>query len=275
MHVFWSGGIDSTLMLVSFLKQATKAQRENIVVLMTEDSITENPNFYRDHVRGKFRIESANVFPHILGTNNMLIGGEGNDQLFGSDVVGKFIRQFGPSVIHAAYSRDTFFTYFNQNAQYPDIINFYLDLFEKLKAACPIELRSNFDLLWWINFALKWQSVFMRVLSYTSPRYTDRVDSAYVRNYYDHFYITDEFQLWSLNNQDKKIKDEWRTYKWPCKDIIYDYSKDADYRDNKLKHGSLYGVLVQRSPFHFIDSNYKFYDTLSPDEYYEPKNDFL
>jgi hypothetical protein len=24
-------------------------------------------------------------------------------------------------------------------------------------------------------------------------------------------------------------------YKWPAKDVIFDFTKDADYRDNKLK----------------------------------------
>ncbi len=274
LYVSWSGGIDSTLLLISLLKVASSTQKENIVVLMTEASITENPHFYRDHIRGKLRTDSANSFPYLLGTNAFFLGGEGNDQIFGSDVVGKFIQKFGPSVINAPYSRDTFFTYFNEQAHNPTMVNFYLDLFGKLKAACPIPLSSNFDLLWWINFSLKWQSVFMRVLSYTSPRNRMNVERDYIGVRYDHFYNTEKFQLWSLNNQDKKIKDTWNTYKWPCKDIIYDYTKDADYRDNKLKQGSLYWLLAQRSQFNFIDEKFHLYDSLPREEYYEPDNDF-
>lgn len=275
LHIFWSGGIDSTLALVSLLKQASDEERENIVVLMTEDSILENPNFYRDHVRGKLRTDAANMFPYLLGTKHMLIGGECNDQLFGSDIVAKFIQKFGTGFMHQPYSRDLFFSFFNDNAQNPEIVNFYLDLFERLKDACPVKLTTNYHLLWWINFSLKWQPVYMRILNFVSPRNAKNITPDYIRNVYDQFYATEEFQLWSLNNLDKKIKDSWKTYKWVCKDIIYDYTGDVDYRDNKLKRGSLHGVIIQRTQYNFIDKDFKFYEKLPTEEYYQPKNDFI
>src|SRR5262245_10831333 len=43
LHVFWSGGVDSTTALVSLIKMATPAQRERLVVLLSEDSINEYP----------------------------------------------------------------------------------------------------------------------------------------------------------------------------------------------------------------------------------------
>ncbi len=276
IHVFWSGGIDSTLILVSFLKTATKAQLKNIVVLMTEDSIRENPNFYRDHVRGTLRVDSATMFPYLLGTHHILLGGEGNDQLFGSDMLLAFINAYGPSVIHAPYARDKIVEFYNNTTRDETRSIFYFELFEKLAKKAPVPIVSLQDYLWWINFSIKWQSVFMRVLSYPAQRQVDTVGRNYVGQRYDHFFHTEKFQLWSLNNLDKRIKDEWRTYKWVCKDIIYDYTKDADYRDNKTKRGSLYTLLLQRSPYCFIDSEYRMYDDALPrEEYYDPVNDFL
>ena len=38
-----------------------------------------------------------------------------------------------------------------------------------------------------------------------------------------------------MNNPDKKMKDTWNTYKWVCKDIIYEYDKNVEYRDTKNK----------------------------------------
>lgn len=274
IYAMYSGGIDSTLLLISLLKNATPAQRKNITVLLNEESIQENPNFYRDHIVGKLKIESSIMFPYLLGGQNLIIGGEHNDQLFGSDVVGKLVAQYGPEVIHKPYRRDTFFEFFNGKVQNPSIVNFYLDLFERLATASPIPLVSHFDRLWWINFSLKWQSVFMRMLSYTTPRNVGKVTREYIQANYNHFYGTEDFQLWSLNNQDKKIKGEWNTYKWPCKDIIYDYTKDADYRDNKIKRGSLYFLLVQQSSYNFIDEQMHFSRELDPAVYYNSENDF-
>ena len=34
----------------------------------------------------------------------------------------------------------------------------------------PSPLRTNFEYLWWINFALKWQGVFAYTLMFTAQR---------------------------------------------------------------------------------------------------------
>ena len=275
LYTFFSGGIDSTLVLISLLKNATEAQKKNIVVLLSEDSIIENPNFYREHIYGKLRVESSGMFAHLLGGKHLLVSGELNDQLFGSDMVGKFILRFDPSVIHQPYSRDKFATFFQEKLNDEKATTFYLDLFERLKAAAPVPIETNHDHLWWINFSLKWQAVFMRMLSYASARSVAGITPEYFNTLYVPFYGTDDFQLWSLNNLDKRIKGSWNTYKWVCKDIIYDFTKDADYRDNKIKRGSLYHLIVQQPMHNFIDEQAKFYSGLKPEEYYNSTNDFI
>ena len=49
------------------------------------------------------------------------------------------------------------------------------------------------------------------------------------------FYDDAELQRWSMTNPDLKIKKTEASYKWTFKDLIYKYTKDADYRDHKLK----------------------------------------
>lgn len=274
LRVLWSGGIDSTLLLVSLLKNGSQGQRDTIVVMLTEESIAENPRFYRDHVRGKLTVEPANQFPYLLGGPDMFLGGEHNDQLFGSDAIGALILRFGPSIIHQTYTRDTFFTFFNEMTGNPQVTNFYLDLFERLKEAAPVPVNSCYEFLWWINFSLKWQCVSLRMLSYTAPRNAPKINLGYIGTNYLQFYNTEDFQLWSLTNRDKKIKDTWKTYKWPCKDIIYDYTKDADYRDNKTKKTSFNQLTPQHTAYNFIDEKGELQSELAAYEYYRPDNDF-
>src|SRR6266487_1681100 len=59
LHVFWSGGIDSTCLLVSLLKARGG---DRITVLMNRDSIAEYPYFYHTHIRGKLRTVSSASF---------------------------------------------------------------------------------------------------------------------------------------------------------------------------------------------------------------------
>ncbi len=275
LRIFWSGGIDSTLMLISLLKHASEAQKKRFIVLMTEDSIAEYPRFYEEYIHGKLQTDSASLFPYMLGGPSIMVSGEQNDQLFGADMVSRLILRFGASVIHEPYRRENLFTLFNEMADNPTVTNRFLDLFERVKARAPIPIRTHFDYFWWINFSLKWQNAFMRILTCTPARRAASVTPEYIKERYVSFFGTDDFQLWSMNNLDKRIKDEWRTYKWVCKDIIYDYTKDAEYRANKTKHGSLRHVLVQQDSFNFIDEDFKFYHQLDSSEFYVPDNDFV
>ena len=275
IKVFYSGGIDSSLVLVSLLKNATDTQRKNITILMNEASIAENPRLYHDHIHGKLQTDSSILFSYVLGQNALLLSGEHNDQLNGSDMVGSLMQTYGPAVINKPYNRETFFSFFNSKLKDEALTDFYLDLFEKLIAAAPVPIRTNYEYLWWINFALKWQTVSMRMLPYTAERNTAKITADYFNTNLAPFYRTDDFQLWSMNNPDKKIKDTWNSYKWACKDIIYDFTKDADYRDNKSKKGSLHGLLLQQHAYDFIDDSFNFYRELNIAEYYNPENDFV
>jgi len=275
IYTFWSGGIDSTLVLISLLKNATPEQKKNIVVMMTEESIAEYPDFYRDHVYGKLRTDSSMMFPYMLGSNALITSGEQNDQLFGFDSIGKLILKFGSSILHKPYEQDTFRQLFNDAGKEPALTELFLQNFEKIMRAAPVPITTHFEYLWWINFSQKWQNSYLRMLTCVAPRNTPKITKEYMDMRYVSFYGTDDFQLWSMQNNDKKIKDEWRTYKWTCKDIIYDYTKDKDYRDNKTKRGSLRYVIVQQESFGFIDENFKFYRDLDASKFYVPENDFV
>lgn len=275
IHVFWSGGIDSTLVLVSLLKHATPTQRQNITVLLTEESIAENSRFYNEHIRGNLATDSSAMFPYLLGGDYLIVNGEHNDQIFGSDAVGNLIQTAGPGVIHQSYSRDLFHAFFDAKLNDYSATNTYLNLFEKLTAASPVSIDTNYQFLWWINFALKWQTVSLRMLPYVAERNVPKITHEYVESHFIPFYRTEDFQLWSMHNPDKKIKDSWSSYKFTAKDIIYDFTKDADYRDTKAKKGSLHGLLLQQTAYDFIDSDWNFYRTMDPMDYCNPENDFV
>lgn len=276
LYAFWSGGIDSTCMLVSLLKSATPEQKKNIVVVMSDNSIHENPNFFENHIRGKLRTEPGYMAPYLLlGTRNLVVNGEHNDQLFGSDMVAKLIDRYGGRIVHQPYNRSALFGLFDTMTKDPDMTNFYLDIFERLKGAAPMTLTTNHDILWWINFCLKWQLVHLFVWIFASDRNVVNMNRDMLSTYYMPFYATDDFQLWSMNNLDKRIKDTWKSYKWVCKDIIYDYTKDAEYRDHKTKFGSRYFLLLNQIPFKKISSSFNFSRNPMLREYHEQKNDFL
>lgn len=272
--VLWSGGIDSTLALISLLKNSTEVQRKRFTVLMSQLSIAENPAFYDSHIRAKLRADTSRTLPKILGTKTILVTGEHNDQLFGSDIMAPLIRRHGPSVIHRPYDRRILHEHFMLALNDEGLADFYLDLFERLVLHAIVPIQTLFEFVWWINFSLKWQTVYARALTFVAPQNAAGITPEYVRDYYAHFYNTEDFQLWSLNNLDKRIKDTWESYKWPCKDIIYDFTKDAHYRNTKIKVGSLASFMLSHKSYKAIDTDLKQYNELDLDGFYNSENDF-
>ena len=62
-----------------------------------------------------------------------------------------------------------------------------------------------------------------------------------------HFFQSTEFQNWSISNHDKKIHQEWKSYKYVAKQYIYDFHKDYQYYINKEKEPSLKEVIVNKN----------------------------
>lgn len=104
-------------------------------------------------------------------------------------------------------------------------------------AAAPVPVETTFDTLWWWNFSMKWQSVQHRMVA--PMRDADR---SALSGMVHHFFRTEAFQQWALTNPDKRIRDDWRSYKWPLKDYIFEFTDDKRYRERKTKERSLRGV---------------------------------
>lgn len=225
INVMWSGGIDSTTALVSLLRTGRK---ERINVVLSKASIGEYPKFYRDVIAAELEKQHSVVDSPKLALNSLDINltGEIGDQMFGSAAIFKAFKK-----------RKLFDRY--QDYIAPDFID---RLSEQIKK-CPIELNTTFDFLWWFNFSMKYQNVQFRIYPSVQMPFGSIT----------HFFDTDEFQLWSFNNPDKKIKTTLESYKYVAKDYIYTYHQDDNYLENKLKVGSLQLGAI---PFS-IDENYR------------------
>lgn len=233
--VFWSGGIDSTGALVALLMQADAADRNRLHIFLRPRSIAEYPAFFERHItalahtiidgpsadgfrRGPGRTFSSDVGAVLAAQarERLVVTGEHGDQIFGSIALAENTDWIGrpPEVF---LDQPSFAAHREAIAQ--------------LNAACPVPIGTIDAMLWWWNFAVKWQEVTFRSLS-------DLDDTASFANI-RHFYQTNNFQRWSIANPDQKIRDRLESYKWPAKDFIYGFTGDADYRDHKVKVGSL------------------------------------
>lgn len=273
--VMYSGGVDSTLILCSFLKNATEKQLKNILVLMSDESIRENRNFYYDYVSKHFDCISTYRFPYFLGHDDyLLLSGENADQLFGSQVNDLLTKKMPYSNLFLPFEQmeGKVLDYFAErlkiegNEKYAEGM---LTLFKKIVDAAPIELNNVYRFFWWINFTTKWQSVYTRILPHTIKRDTLQLEENYTT-----FFRTDEFQLWALNNTDVFSLDVDNCGKKIAKQYIYEVNGDPSYL-KKPKVGSLAHIVKRKEVIYTIDENLKFSNDYPTEEYYNHNNDFI
>ena len=277
--VMWSGGIDSTTILVSFLTSChINDIKDNMIILLNDLSIDENPTFYNTFIKNKLTVDISEKYPYYFANRDyVVVTGEGNDNLFGSSLTTYYIWNYGIDSIASSNFRenivDLYSKILSKSLDKPKSLCFndaekLVYIQELICKSCPIPIDAAYKFLWWVNFVTRWQNVYLR-LSCVADVAKTRVQ--YEKNYFM-FFSTEEFQLWSINNADSLISDSWASYKQPCKDIIFDYDKNYQYHREKIKVGSLTN-LVKKGIF-ALDSGLNIYDKYPGDKFFNSENTF-
>lgn len=227
ISVNWSGGIDSTVALVSMLQTVPSDQ---LVVVCDQNSIDEYPTFYHDVIKNKIEtISLATWFDRA--PEFFSVSGDAGDTVW-------------------AIIDDTFWNNhhdsLNKNWRAwakSDMIDF--EFIEEFCSWSGVNINSVLELRTWFYLCCKWQDKATKIYR-DRPRLT-RSDAVGFYNY------NNDFQIWTMNNLDKIVGPRWTDYKMPAKKFIYDYHDDKDYLYNKTKMDS--PSIVYRSSLWQIKNN--------------------
>lgn len=241
IKVLWSGGIDSTVALISLIKELRHLDKINrLTILLSKESIIEYPDFFNDIIDNKLSYEmiKTTIFDHIQPSET-IITGEHGDQLFGSDKL-KY-----PIITGDAFSpyEDILEFIISRKLGTDKFTNQIIDFIDPVIKEAPFEIISLYDYMWWLNFSLKWQTVSMRLIYGLERTHNDLENNVF------HFFKSNSFQIWSLQNHSSKIKTAWNSYKYIAKEFIYEFHKDKFYLEKKEKEQSLKEVLVNNTNF--------------------------
>jgi len=274
--VCWSGGIDSTALLVCLLRTTMGTtgvanRRGRLSVILDDESIRENPTFYKVHIDKQIPIVRRNH--HTLSelakkyeNKAILVTGELGDQLFGSDRCKVAFLDDDASSSHLSPEEERLLKMtgvldepldVSLDDPWEDTLLPLLDgrglLFggrtewkawiAPQLAKAPFPIVTLHDMLWWLNFSCKWQNVSLRCLhdggGYLPTQEGDKMMTGAIT----HFYDDRQLECWACVPAFHKRKfgdlHEWCTYKEPLKLIIHSYHPDDDYYRTKTKVGSL------------------------------------
>lgn len=240
--VHWSGGIDSTVVLVSLLKNFTSEELKNVVVALNISSINENPAFFNKHVLGKFKLfDSSHWAPTVdMLSTHIHITGQYADQLFPT---GKILSMERKNPGYALTPLDKSCEWWMR----PIITD---------AANLGINLQNVGDFYWWTSFNYRWSEIELKDILELIDFCTADTYFTYKANHI-HWFNTEEFQQWSIGDYDRSTKLDIKQYKIDFKKYIYRYDRNAEYllyktkvgstRSHKFKTPSIFGFLEDGS----------------------------
>jgi asparagine synthetase B (glutamine-hydrolysing) len=228
VYILWSGGIDSTMILVLFLM--ANYNKDQIVVVCNSDSISEYYWFWKNHIKDKFQLmatEKLMQFSRFNIVDGIIISGEPNDGFFGGFMANRLLDHFPPSFLHLHASRDNILKTTKILQLDHQSENCFYDLMMTTATNSPRKIETIFDFYWWHGYNFMWMHNIEKLKARMHPETDQRL-----------FFADNLLQSWAIKNLEPlkyqhSYKKDYQT------NIIYDYTKDRNYFDNKIKYESM------------------------------------
>lgn len=253
LKVMWSGGIDSTGILVSILTNFKQSNLKRVEVCLNRTSTIEYFSFFNKFICDKFKICKTTLSLADF-ENSIIVDGEPGDLLFGSEYcINNYVANGKMSVMKESWKNHyddivESFSVKNVPTRLFDVPKNFSEWFVEQQIenieSTNIPVKSVYDFFWWVNFDNRWHArcaeknfKYMcrdKNIEMSTQDYKQCVGSVF------HFFNTKQFQNWSIVNKEKECGD-MRTisdYKLPLKKYIYNYTKDSFFYQYKTKVNS-------------------------------------
>jgi hypothetical protein len=263
--VMYSGGIDSTVILVALIQNLTKEELESVAICTSVHSMMENPEIWANHIHGKFKIidSTYNRYDDFINLGYRPITGDEGDCIFGTSFALQLYHNYDYYVYASTNSSEIRQNLFKIKqdisnpevhfSQYKAIIIRYLAynttpeglefgrlLYEKYVHGVntgTVPVNSLHDFFWWLIFNIKYLNCAVRGSIFFNRHITvkDGIDSI------ENWFSGKDYQRWSMvnNNNGCKIRNTLATYKFAARDYIYKFDNNPWYSEFKSKLESL------------------------------------
>lgn len=225
INLCWSGGIDSTAMLVAFLKHAPELSQ--LRVIYSPFSIYENREFITMLQKDYPEIELLDISGTVyLDTqfDGIFINGHGGDEFVGS-LDDSFYDKVGGDGLYKPWK-----DYFQEQGK-SDLIEFCENNFAKSGKS----IETLIDARWWFYASNKSQVFQISDNIFLTNQKNNKIEDTI--GFYDNY----DFESYMYFNPHLIIEDryDYRTHKKFMKKYIFDFDKNEDYFKNKSKSNSL------------------------------------
>jgi len=267
--VFWSGGIDSTVIVASILKNTSPADRENIYIACNRASVYELPRFFYNHVQPNFKlIQTPDLSKNPWHELYHVIDGEFGDHLYCGGH-GWELFQSAPDSMMLDIRRDPdlMLDHFAAGTNKNFATWYYECLLDNVNSV-DIPVETYHDFCWWIFFNYHYTSSYIRISANT-----------FANNYSPRWFATDDYQQWAMNNNQSgtKYTRNLSDSKLASKQYIYDFDHDEHSRVFKTKSKSVqvFDQLTSKKEFCILNDFSKLYVDSDLDRILELLPDYI
>jgi hypothetical protein len=238
INVAWSGGIDSTFILLSLYHYANDP--DQIRVYGTYNSIIESGDFFDRFIKNRMRYS---IKINTTASNNfnyeqdcLYVTGAMSNQLFTPGLSYNknrdMLLEFKDSNFIGIHDKHNKFLEKNALVDYKKLLtDECLEFLTPSILNSPKPIITLQDLRWYIIFNYTWYNVLTNNLIGLNPDIIKKVHA---------FFNTEDFQLWSIYNTDKATKTgDFSDDRWQLREKISEYTGDLYYSNNKKKFTSV------------------------------------
>jgi hypothetical protein len=224
--IFWSGGVDSTVILISLLKNV---DWKKIIVIHNEFDKQGNkihneyPLLNSWLLKNQIEIINFETYYQRDNSRDLVLHGLGGDAVWG--YLYNWYEGDNAEVKNLKIS--------NKSWRETNTFNFDADTFDFFNNFC---LESDIDIIttmqarcWFFQTVAFQGAIYGFSFIFSSPT------SKQVKSFYDNDYLN----RWVLSNSDKIVGKTLDTYKMPAKEYINDFFPDRNYLKNMKKKHSL------------------------------------
>lgn len=240
IDLFWSGGTDSTAMVVAFLNHCPHI--DQLRLIYSPYSLYENRKFFEFVTEAFPNLTTVDISGDVyLKSNfdNIIVTGHGGDE-FTASIDDSFFDRVGSTTFGDSW-KDFFF----KETSNTQLIEFCEDFFSK--AGRPIE--SVLDARWWFYAATKSQVYAPRDMSFVLDQDNVSLEK------FTGFFECQEFEDFMWYNIDKIIDvgGDYKTYKKFLRHYIYKFYPDQDYLENAAKVNSFQFQYYRNKKIELLD----------------------
>ena len=247
--VRYSGGLDSTYILCALLKYASKDLLNNTAIMLSTESVLENPYFYKDVITKNFKNFLNNKEESNYHINDALyVTGKHGDKILATDTGLKWVwENKDKAKYHYSKCKDSIIQDFYKHLHSYEAAAKYYNSIKQSSLA----ITTVYDFYWWFSFNYGWVDYsFM-------TEYFDSAGNKRTNNF--PWFDTLDFQRWSMQNVGSNLKFDLDTCdeKRVLKDFIFEIDKNDFDRKFKTKYrsGDIKTVTTQHSFKLAVDAN--------------------